>query len=168
MPAVTDLNNDGLLDLIVSSASDGWGSDGYDDPGGLKLYLNTGTLEQYVFEYQGYIEDVNGDEIRYVYNRVAVADMNNDGLKDIVCASTLDQGENFGSEVFLHLNIGTAENPVYDEMEILGHIDGTPFLSDYAIRIGVTDYDNDGIKDLLFNSGQHYPGKIALMRGYIP
>ena len=118
--------------------------------------------------YQGYLEDVDGNEIRYVYNRVVIADMNNDGLLDVVCASTLDQGTNFGSEVFLHLNIGTAEEPVFAVSEILHHVDGSALRSDYAIRIGITDFDGDGVKDLLYNSGHHYRGKIVLLRGVLP
>lgn len=95
-----------------------------------------------------------------------MADMDNDGLLDIVASNTRDKNvPDDTSNVFMYRNIGTATNPVFDEAEILTLENGDKIPSNYAIRLGVGDIDNDGIMDLIINGSTDYPGKAMVFLG---
>jgi FG-GAP-like repeat/Dockerin type I domain len=131
----TDWNNDGRVDLITAYAD------------GLALYFrNTGTPRFPVFApdqklFAGgqviYLKNENG------YFRHDITDWNNDGLKDIIAASS-------NGVVHLYLNVGTAANPVLSASQpVLSN--GTPIVRGNRAQLTVADWNNDGKKDIIFS-----------------
>lgn len=84
-PDFGDLNDDGLLDLIVGSSN-----------GKIACYINCGTADLPVFEEFEYL--VSDGEVIYFYSymRPSICDWNEDGIPDILVAD-------FSGEVFLFL-----------------------------------------------------------------
>ncbi len=164
-PSIADIDGDGLKDLLVACSVEGQ-INSYDGPGGIKYYKNIGTIGEPKYEFKGYIKDKSGVEIRHVYLRIQVADMNNDGLLDIVTGNTVDKNKpDVPSAMYMYKNIGTLTEPVFDEAAILTHVDGSEIPGNYAIRIGVGDINNDGVKDIFYNTSHHFTGKVGILIG---
>lgn len=129
-PVVVDWNNDGKKDLLVGSQT---------NP--LLLYLNRGTNSSPVFLDEKIIE-----EISLFYGHPDVADMDNDGKKDIV------MGDHNGN-IYFYKNIGEDEAPVFDVPRLF---DVYGYKVNAEARVEITDWDNDGTLDLLVGSEAGY------------
>ncbi|MDC0189426.1 T9SS type A sorting domain-containing protein [Flavobacteriales bacterium] len=136
-PILYDLNNDNLLDLIISNK-------GYFDNGNynsrISLFKNTGTIYQPVFEL--ITEDFNNiSEIGNLANIQSLhptfGDLNNDGEIDMII------GNNNG-EIYYFENEGNdSEWPSYSEYIIL-NIDVGSFSTPQLV-----DLNRDGLLDLI-------------------
>lgn len=147
-----DVNNDGLFDLLAAPNSINL----IEDTKGVWFYPNTGTASQPEFSFQQ--DDFLIEEMIDFGTGAnpAFADVNQDGLIDIVVGnfSYYKQGGVKDSRLALLLNIGTAENPAF----VLEDDNWLDFLSfsgasyDFAPTFG--DLDADGDLDLLVGEQQ--------------
>ncbi|MFH1469252.1 MAG: VCBS repeat-containing protein [Pseudomonadota bacterium] len=127
--AVGDVDGDGLADVVVARFL---GTDGFDAPGGISLYLNQG----------GYLPDEPSWESAagfYCFS-VALGDMDNDGDLDLAAAT----GEPYHHDAepdLLFLNEGGAftEPPAWQSAE-----------PTWSMDVGFFDANLDGALDLAF------------------
>jgi hypothetical protein len=134
VPEVNDWNEDGRKDLIVGS-----------DYGSIYVYINIGTNAAPVFG-SGQKIEANGAPIYYLKNCARVADLNEDGLKDLIVTG-LD-----GSCLFWP-NKGTNAEPIFEEdYELTGYtdlVDPGPGVYNWC-HFGVNDWNEDGHIDLIY------------------
>lgn len=148
-PCVVDWNNDGLLDLLVGSNAE--------TPGNSKimLFINEGTKEQYLFNEKRDLKTFDNAIIDdYAYGRVhvKVADLNNDGKKDLVC-NGWGYGDN-GERFYYYENIGTDDSVVLNtKFQLKEHDNSTSFTSkaNYCnARFVFYDWNKDGFEDIIW------------------
>lgn len=131
-PNLVDWTEDGLLDLLLANADQ--------TPRRIRLYLNSGTPEQYVFT--DYTE-LNAGNAPIDLSRMNphVVDLNGDGKKDLIC------GEDYSS-IYYYENTGTNEAPVLQSGVKL-EAEGVPiqFPSGYTdIKVWADDWNEDGTR----------------------
>jgi hypothetical protein len=134
VPVIDDWDEDGRKDLIVGC-----------DTGYVYVYLNTGSNTDPVFG-SAFKILADGVEIRKMKNYPEVADMNGDGLKDLVM-SWID-----GSCLFWP-NYNTNSDPVfYENYELVGFTDPLdPGPGEYNwSHMEVCDWNEDGYPDILY------------------
>ncbi len=150
VPEVNDWNEDGRKDLIVGC-----------DSGYVYVYVNTGTNSAPQF---GGSMKIKADGITIDKNKNCprIADLNGDGLKDLVLAWIE------GSCLFWP-NYGTNANPVfYEHYELVGYtdpVDPEPGQYNWS-HFCVSDWNEDGRLDLVYTrweseinvhlNGSHY------------
>jgi hypothetical protein len=144
-PAVTDWNADGLPDLIIGSFA------GY--PAGLHLYLNSGEPWNPLFMDSTAVE-VGGSPVELCKVYPQVADMNSDGLFDLVAGSA-------DGYLYCFINVGTAFDPEFEEPSYL-ESEGSPIWHISATRPYLADWNNDGTLDILVSDQS---GTITLYPG---
>jgi hypothetical protein len=134
VPVVNDWNEDGRKDLVVGM-----------DAGNVNVYLNIGTNEAPSFGSYFRVQ-ADGGDINHAKNFPEVADLNEDGLKDLVMG-WLD-----GSCLYWP-NYGTNSDPVFHESyELVGFtdpVDPDPYNYNWS-HMEVCDWDGDGHLDVLF------------------
>lgn len=143
--ALGDVNNDGLLDIYLTS-----------NQGENKLYLNQGD-----FKFKDVTDESGVAGTRAWSTGVAMADINGDGLLDIyVCNSGDLAGDNKQNELFINNGDGT-----FTEMaEAYGLADQG--FSTHAVFF---DYDNDGDLDMyLLNNSYTAIGSFNKMQNERP
>ncbi|MCK5034358.1 MAG: T9SS type A sorting domain-containing protein [Candidatus Sabulitectum sp.] len=139
-PVVVDWNNDGLLDLLIGNEA---------STQGIRLYLNSGTVTNPVLTTWSYIQS-SGSNINRYRCCPQVYDMNGDGKKDLI------MGEN-DAQIYYYENTGTDAAPVFSGYEAI-QSNGSPLDLYYGTRLWVSDWNEDGIPDLLvsdFNGFVH-------------
>ncbi len=168
--AITDINNDGWKDIYVTN--DFYGSD--------HLYINNrnGTFTDEVKQYFKYTsQNAMGNDI---------ADINNDGLPDIVAVDMNPEDnyrkqKNMGSNNYfieqnmlnenlelqyvrntLQLNLGNAvgenDSITHPVFADIGFFAGVA-QTDWSWNPSLADFDNDGYKDLIITNG--YPRDVT-------
>lgn len=131
-----DLNNDGHLDLVVSSLAHPWGFPIHDKT---KVYRNLGPGSDYTFEDRGESHQI---EFCETHAGVSLGDFDNDGNLDL-WITTFGYGENPVSSAYR----GTG-NFVFEKVSPglgLTHSGNSNLQTAWA------DFDNDGNLDLLTN-----------------
>jgi hypothetical protein len=130
MPVVTDWNEDGMKDLIVG-----------EHDGKIFLLLNTNTDADPVFQTSSLLQ--NGAGILDIGGRTSpdVVDWDGDGNKDIVAGET-------NGNVFFIRNVGTNAAPAFNGFTML-EAGGQVINLGYNARPFITDWDNDGVKDMI-------------------
>ncbi len=148
-PNLVDWNEDGLLDLLLANTDQ--------SPRRIRLYLNSGTPEQYVFT--NYTElSAGGAPIELSRMNPHVVDLNRDGKKDLLC------GEDYGS-IYYYENTGTNEAPVLAPGVKL-EAEGVPiqFPSGYTdLKVWADDWNEDGTPDLMVGN---YDDSVHLFIAY--
>ncbi|HSJ69120.1 MAG TPA: VCBS repeat-containing protein [Anditalea sp.] len=143
--ALGDVNNDGLLDIYLTS-----------NQGENKLYLNQGE-----FKFKDVTSEAGVAGTRAWSTGVAMADINGDGLLDIyVCNSGDISGDNKQNELFINNGDGT-----FTEMA------SQYGLADqgYSTHAVFFDYDNDGDLDVyLLNNSYTAIGSFNKMQNERP
>jgi gliding motility-associated-like protein len=161
-PLAADLNNDGLVDIIVTSK--------YRGP---QFYKNTGTKESPVYEREADWTEPNDGTSAFDPSMASVVDMDGDGDYDIIVSK-------YGGDVWYFQNQGTKEEPnfvFYSTGEVGKDGDpvnpefweGNPFAFFNNERMGnfnLADIDGDGDKDLFF--GDNYTGTFKLYENQNP
>lgn len=147
--AIVDWNNDGLLDLVISSKGifQSWNGMSY-SPTPVRLYLNEGTKEQYRFGSYENIELDGSDEGFRPYCHVHVADLNGDGKKDLLVSGRHSYDDD-GWNAFYFENIGTDAAPAFGSFKRLT-TEGSVIIGYFGPTMTVVDWNNDGALDLLF------------------
>ena len=147
--ALADLNNDGLIDIILSS-----------NLGPEKTYLNKGNLN---FEDVSEELGIDGGPHSWT-NGVAVADVNNDGLNDVYLSQvgdykTLDSN----NKLFMCTGIENGV-PQYEEQAEKWNID----FKGLSTQAGFFDYDLDGDLDMyLMNHSLHHNGTFGQRKSFL-
>ncbi len=129
IPVVNDWNEDGRKDLVVGN-----------DEANIKIFLNVGTNEAPVFS--GYTLLQTTPAISQIKNAPDIADLNGDGLKDLV----------FGwwqGTVVYYANSGTNANPVFTGAHELTAL-GTLIDPGGWTHLELNDWDEDGDLDLVY------------------
>jgi hypothetical protein len=144
---VADWDGDGLKDLFVGHTST------------LAFYKNGGAQSAPRLQAPTLFELPGGGRI--LRPSVYVVDWDDDGKNDLLVG-----GEN--PKVYFYRNVGTNKKPKLSKGEALD-LKGPGSDAGYRWRIDVTDWDNDGKKDLLlgnfYSSGRNAGGNIWLFLG---
>lgn len=158
VPSFAYWNDDGLMDLIVGEGGGGF-------PGKVRMYLNTRSSAAPQFGSFVYAQSEGADLVVAAsgclgaFPRVAYWD--GDGRKDLLVA--IDRGK-----LYFHRNVGTAKGPQLAKGKLL-ELKGDGFSSSYRTRIDVTDWNNDGKKDIVigtfYSSKKPIGGNIWLFLG---
>ena len=138
-----DWNNDGKMDLIGSR-----------DDGFVWLFLNTTNSLEPVFAAgtplisQGKPVRVTSDQGGYA--RSDIADWNGDDIKDLLVADG-------GGLLWVYYNQGTDANPVLGSKTQV-YAAGAPIDRDWRGSVLVCDWNNDGVRDIVYadQSGYYY------------
>ncbi|EAZ82806.2 hypothetical protein ALPR1_11335 [Algoriphagus machipongonensis] len=150
LPVSIDWDGDGFIDLVVG-----------DEDGRVALVRNTGKLEgqKPVFESPFYFRQ-KADNLKFgaLVTPVSV-DWDRDGDEDLIA------GNSAGYIAFIE-NLDGKENPTWNEPKLL-EVNGEPFRSQAGengsiqgpaeakwgyTTLSVADWDNDGNRDIIFNS----------------
>ncbi len=144
---MADWDGDGLKDLFVGHTSS------------LAFYKNGGTQSAPRLQAPTLFELPGGGRI--LRPSAYVVDWDGDGKKDLLVG-----GEN--PKIYFYRNIGTDKKPKLDKGEAL-ELKGPGSDAGYRWRVDVTDWNNDGKKDLLlgnfYSSGRKAGGNIWLFLG---
>ena len=127
-----DMNGDGKVDLLVGAGN-----------GQIALYYNTGTDGTSVFDGGRYLHDAHG--LLDIGSRasVATADIDGDGLLDLLVGST-------NGAISCYRNYGTADTPLFAEATevFVGHAALNLGNLTERARIDAADINGDGVLDL--------------------
>jgi hypothetical protein len=145
-PICRDWDNDGRRDLVVGAFD-----------GKIHLFLNTGTDTEPEYQTEIFAQDSGGDLTIPGYRTCpVVADLNDDGRKDLLSGNT-------NGQLLLYHNVGTDAAPSfagYEEVLAAGvpiDLPGTP-----TSRPFLCDWTGDGLLDVLIGAGD---GKVHLFSG---
>ena len=147
VPFFTDIDNDGVDDLLVSPfdpnpmACEGQNS--------VWLYLNRGKnqMPDFQLETKSFVQDGMIDVGKGAYP--VFTDWDGDGLMDLTV-------RDFYGQTTLFKNVGTAQQPVFEQMEWIPSADSTWSAQCYF------DVDQDGTLDLVEGNVE---GKLSFYRG---
>ena len=154
---VVDWNNDGLLDLVVGQRG------GYNRPEIIRLYINSGTKENY--EYKGSTNILLRNKEKLIgYHHFDVVDMDKDTKKDfIICGRRNHLGDpEWCGSVFLNNN--TDSDPKF-ENDMLLTSEGKTILGNWGPLMDVADWNNDGAWDLLLGEVDGFENGIRIYLG---
>lgn len=130
-PEVSDLNDDGLLDLLVGTQSTG----NY-----LYIYYNTGTKTDPQFGSYNFL--LNKGMFVSIGNAAPeLFDLDGDGVKDLI------SGNSMGEILYYH-NSGTNSAHSYDDPQSLT-AGGKEMTVDRYSQFCFTDWNNDGVTDMV-------------------
>jgi len=170
---MVDWDGDGLKDLLltgfghsdpVPTDSKGNGIMGlYDHKGScltpkghqyVRFYKNTGTEHEPVFTDRGYV--MLGEKRLEAGGAVFAADLNGNGLWDLICAQEAHDGRG-GRGVWLYENVGTKTEPRLAEPRAILNGEGKPVeFHQSAPRFCTVDWHNTGRPDLLVGCHDGY------------
>jgi len=133
MPYVVNWNHDRPLDLIVGSSD-----------GTVRLFINDGTSTNPHFSAEQYVLD--GGAHLDVGSRASpcAADMNGDGLFDLVVGT-------YDGTLLFYRNQGVLGLPAFSGSSLLG-VTGEPIETSYTSRPDAVDWNEDGLIDILSGS----------------
>jgi len=135
-----DINGDGFLDLLVSQR-------GY-NPSARWILLNDGKMN-----FRNATKECGLEEGGSI---MGVGDLNQDGCPDLVCLDTQDGGKSF--DLGLYLNDGKGH--FTKGAEVAGLKGPRPTTGNWGGAV-VTDFDNDGLADVVVN-GRYF---LYFLRG---
>ena len=140
-----DVNNDGVLDLVVSPNAD---TDAADQRS-LLLYLNEGSnaAPSFVRMQDNFLQNGMIDLGAGAYP--TLGDVNGDGLVDMIVSNRkrFNLNETYASRLHYFKNIGTSTNPAFDLADT--NLLNIPALQWLNIAPALGDLDGDGDRDLV-------------------
>ncbi|TAL61043.1 MAG: hypothetical protein EPN85_05835 [Bacteroidetes bacterium] len=141
-PVFSDLNNDGISEILVTNLAD-------NSYGGLKVYKQDGS-----FYNSGWSNTLPGTG-NCGFSMPVAFDFNNDGKKEIAVGCTTSTAHSGGIYIFKEdgTNYG-ASNPVYTP--------ASGYRTDFPPV--VADIDNDGAYEILFIAANTYTANIYAMK----
>jgi hypothetical protein len=134
--AIADVNGDGKPDIILTYVE---GNSTGSDPTGIAIYLNNGTSDP--FNGVTPLRLLTGDSIE----AIAVADVNSDGLMDLV--ASVSDATLATQALYVFLNTGSPSQPYSDPQVLQSDND----LGGGCLGVTVGDVDADGRPDLVFS-----------------
>lgn len=142
MPDFVDIDNDGDFDMFTGIYNETAGAFKY------AYYKNVGNSDSPIFEKQDWADNpLNAFEISSFIPVLKFVDIDNDGDQDVFI------GGYSGGDMRYLKNIGTSENPVFEEQTGVNNI--LPGITN-PLGFDFADVDNDG--DLDFFYGHSSPG----------
>lgn len=130
-PVVVDWDEDGELDMLLGNES----------PGNVRLYINDGSDSAPVFSSYTLVQS-GSTAITHYRNCPQVADLDGDGLKDLLCGAD-------NNNVYFYQNQGTNEAPVFNGGVSIAY-------KYYGMRLWVDDWNQDGLQDMLTSDYNGY------------
>ncbi len=150
---VVDWNEDGKLDLLVGS---GIGTDG------IRLYLNSGSTTNYRFTTFSKLE-LNGNAIAYNRCYIQVEDLDRDGKKDLITCEGMAN-----SKMYFMKNVGTNAAPIFTSQDTLKLSNGTIIDPESDPRFCFTDWNEDGLFDMIWSERPSVNPHIMIYLGQNP
>ena len=146
---VSDLTGDGYADIFVAGSN--------------RLFVATGdgTFREagsgvFAWETYGPEDDVTG---------VSIADINRDGLQDVVLGQHYNSTVDFGSRVpvrlYLNRGVDAAGDPRFQDVTEASGLIGLPTK---APHVEINDFDNDGWPDILTTASAENGSRPAIFR----
>lgn len=138
-----DFNGDGLVDILASGADKVSGTK-QGNPLSAIIFYNQGTSTNFSFSNSATstVKDVKGNELNFVNTTYSYADMDNDGIKDLIgCVGK-------PSKVYIWKNSGVDNQPIFEEPVDIGFLPYEEALYNQHF-IGIADIDGDGDRDIL-------------------
>jgi hypothetical protein len=123
-PVVVDWDEDGDLDMLLGNES----------PGNVRVYLNDNGDSAPIFNTYSLIQN-GSTAVAHYRNCPQVADMDGDGLKDLLCGAN-------DNNVYYYQNQGTNEAPVFNGYASIAY-------KYSGMRLWVDDWNQDGLPDML-------------------
>lgn len=160
-----DFTNDGLIDLITGGTS-------------LRISKNVGTQQEPKFAHRELLEDIQGaplsvheytsDEFKELKkyqdafgtpippggdNKISpyVVDWDNDGILDLLVTNSYISAGYSAVDFFKGIKIN-GEHRFHKGVPLFTSIDGSKFLPGSGPRIFITDWNSDGVNDLLIGA----------------
>jgi hypothetical protein len=143
---VADLDADGLKDLLIGQTCG--------DRENIVVYKNIGTAVEPKFG-KAQALDLPGPALRRP--SPYLVDWDGDGRPDLLCGTE-------EAKVWFFRNVGTAREPKWDKGRRLD-LKGRGFDQGYRCRIAVTDWNEDGVLDLLVGNRTKTGGNVWLFLG---
>lgn len=145
-PELVDWNADGLLDLLLTS-----------EKLGLYLYLNNGTKEKHKYVDKTEIK-LKNSSMKYLRPQIQVADMNRDGLFDLIVGNGLVKE----SRIYYYENSGEIGKPQFSNVEEIKLTNGDVVDPHYDVHLGIGDWNGDGEFDIFYSD---YKSNIFYLKG---
>lgn len=139
-PCILDWNEDGLPDIIVGAGI-------WKTKIPLRLYLNKGTKTSYLYENYEYLF-YESDTIKATYPQIEVADLDGDGIRDLLLQDCFYDSWLGGdtTNLFFFKNYGSNSNPAFNSQDTVKY-NGNPIKSKLA-KLDTKDLNNDGRIDI--------------------
>lgn len=159
---VLDYDGDGIKDLLVGDV--GYSNLVYAENFGNQVNENSSLINaQSIFPTNTI--PINVDRFPAGY----WLDINNDGVKDLVVSPNTDLASNNASATWYYQNFGSEGNPVLNHISS-SFLQGEMIDLGYSSNISVTDFNNDGKKDIAIScyntfssSGTNQGSKIVML-----
>ena len=164
---ITDVNGDGLLDLVIGAP----GADhGAVDTGSAYVFLNQGAPSYFATDATGADHRIDGNQLMGNFGSfIATADFNGDGRADLVIGAPLvDIGtiQDAGA-VYVFFNQGPPNYYATIATNANQTISASGVDEGFGINILPTDVNGDGSVDLIIGSPLHSPSLSLLSAGAV-
>lgn len=147
--ATSDANADGMTDFFIGGSN--------------RLFVSDGSLAFHEVTNQGFEWEIFGNEDDVA--GAAFADINKDGLPDLVVGhhynSTVDFGEQVPVRLYLHRGMDTDGDPTFEDVTEEAGLVGLPTK---APHVEIADVDNDGWPDIVTTASADDGTRPAVFR----
>jgi len=165
--AITDINNDGLLDLVIGAPGTDFAAA---NAGSVYVFLNQGGPNYFPTSAAGANRRIDGNQAFAEFGSfVATADLNGDGLADLAVGAPLfDVGPApDAGAIFTFFNLGAPNFFVNSAASANQTIFGAVTDEGFGVNILPVDINSDGFIDLVVGSPLHSPGLTLLSAGAV-
>ena len=165
--AITDINGDGRLDLVIGAPGTDFAAT---NAGSVYVFLNQGAPNYFPTSAAGATRRIDGNQAFGEFGSyVATADLNGDGRPDLaVGAPLVDVGPApDAGAIYTFFNLGAPNFFVNSAASANQTISGAVTDEGFGVNILPVDINNDGFVDLVVGSPLHSPSVALLSAGAV-